>query len=106
MGIDLVDPDDSVRDKPGDAVEVAGTWPALPIHGSLILEELEAPDMSRMLSRRPGWPKPKNPNGRHALGRRCRVGARCRNEGRRGRDRRSGLDFLTKSTGVQRMGHR
>ena len=56
MDVELIDPDECAREKPGDTVRVAGRLLGLPIHGSLILEELAVPEMSRTLYRWPGWP--------------------------------------------------
>jgi hypothetical protein len=56
MDVELIEPDESARKAPGDTVRVAGRWLGLAIHGSLILEELVAPERSRTLYRWPGWP--------------------------------------------------
>lgn len=56
MNVEVIDPDESAREKPGDTIRVGGKWLGLPIHGSLILEELVAPEMSQTLYRWPGWP--------------------------------------------------
>ncbi|MDJ0790767.1 MAG: hypothetical protein QNJ71_02620 [Acidimicrobiia bacterium] len=56
MDADLVDPDESARAKPGDTVRLRTTLLGVPMHGSLILEEMVSPEMSRTLYRWPGWP--------------------------------------------------
>ncbi len=56
MGVEVANPDDCAREKPGDTVRVAGRYLGLPFTGSLVLEERVAPEMSRTLYKFPGWP--------------------------------------------------
>jgi len=56
MNVEVIDPEKSARDKPGDTVRVASVWMGLRSPGSLILEEKVAPELSRTLFRWRGWP--------------------------------------------------
>ena len=56
LNVDIVDPEEAARSKPGDTVKVAGKMLGMRFPGELVLEETTAPEMSRTLWRWPGWP--------------------------------------------------
>lgn len=56
QNVEIVDPEDCARARPGDTVKVAGKMLGLRFPGELILEEMVVPEMSRTLYRWPGWP--------------------------------------------------
>jgi len=56
MNLEVVDPEECAREKPGDTVRVAGKMIGSRFSGSLILEEMVSPELSRTLYRWPGWP--------------------------------------------------
>jgi len=56
QNLEVVDPEECAREKPGDTVRVAGKMIGQRFPGSLILEEMVSPERSRTLYRWPGWP--------------------------------------------------
>jgi hypothetical protein len=56
INLEVIDPEEVVWEKPGDTVRVVGKMMGIRLSGSLILEEVVAPELSRKLYRWPGWP--------------------------------------------------